>query len=328
MSLMKTFMAVSVVVLIMLAHLRTSRKKGSHPEKSHGRRSAGGKRILQGSAKAASGADKGRKLAAGKQKSSDLQPATDEDRKRLRIPPAWTDVRVSPDASSPLQAVGYDAKGREQRIYSPEHHERQAAAKFARIDELHERMPEIDKRLAEDAKTDDTALAALVIQRMGLRPGSDTDTGAEKKAHGATNLKASHVKVEDGNVKANFTGKKGVELDLSLQDPELGRLIKGRQEGKDPDDRLLDTDERKLRAYMAKAAPGVKPKDLRTYLGTSTARKEVAAQPVPKNDKEYKAARKKVGESVSKLLGNTPAIALNSYIAPSVFGPWDAARAK
>lgn len=259
---------------------------------------------------------------------SGFRGPTEADRKRLAIPPAWKDVQVSRDPNSPLQATGIDAKGRKQRIYSAAHHEQQGAAKFARIGKLHERLPEIDKRLGRDAKTDDTALAALLIRRMGLRPGSDTDTGAEKKAHGATNLKVSHIQVDRGKIRANFTGKKGVDLDLELDDPELARLLKGRRQGKDGEDRLLNTDERRLRAYMARVAPGVKPKDLRTYLGTATAMDLVASMPIPKTKREYRSRRREVGAQVSRLLGNTPTVALNSYIAPAVFGPWDAAMSR
>lgn len=255
----------------------------------------------------------------------DFRAPDEADRKRLAIPPAWQNVKVARDPEAPLQATGVDAKGRKQSIYSAAHHERQGAAKFARVGKLHERLPEIDKRLTQDARTDDTALAALMIRRMGLRPGSDRDTGAEKKAHGATNLKASHIEADGGKVRANFTGKKGVDLDLTLEDPELAGLLVGRKEGKGGDDRLLDTDERKLRDYMSKVAPGVKPKDLRTYLGTRTAIDAVASMPVPKTKQEYKKQRREVGLQVSKLLGNTPTVALASYIAPAVFGPWDAA---
>lgn len=255
-----------------------------------------------------------------------LNAATDADKKRLSIPPAWREAHVSHAPGASLLAVGLDAKGREQRIYSTAHHEKQAVAKFARIGKLHARHPKIDKQMANDAKTNDTALAALLISRMGLRPGSDANTGAEKKAHGATNLQAGHVKTDGGKVHLNFTGKKGVSLDLKHHDPELARLLKGRQKGKGGTDRLLNTDDRKLRAYMAKVAPGVKPKDLRTYLGTKKAATLVASMPVPKTKNEYRKQRRQVGQHVSEILGNTPTMALGSYIAPSVFAPWDAVK--
>jgi DNA topoisomerase IB len=39
--------------------------------------------------------------------------------KALVIPPAWTDVRICPDASGHVQAVGTDAAGRRQYPYTP-----------------------------------------------------------------------------------------------------------------------------------------------------------------------------------------------------------------
>lgn len=38
----------------------------------------------------------------------------------LVIPPAWTDVWISPNPRSKLQATGYDAAGRKQYLYHPE----------------------------------------------------------------------------------------------------------------------------------------------------------------------------------------------------------------
>jgi DNA topoisomerase I len=257
------------------------------------------------------------------ERGGELVEATPEDRKRLGIPPAWTDVKVDRKPGAALLATGKDAKGRTQRVYSAEHHEKQAAAKFARIGELHEKLPQIDRRLSADAQTNDAALAALLIRRMGLRPGSDVDTGAEKKAYGATNMRASDVEVSGDVIRARFTGKKGVDLDLSHRDPELARLLRERKKGKTDTERLLDTNERKLRDYMKDAAPGVKPKDFRTYLGTATAASLVSGIEPPKSKREYLSKRREVGKQVSEILGNTPTVALASYIAPSVFGDWD-----
>ena len=54
----------------------------------------------------------------------------------LKIPPAWKDVRYNPDPKGALLAVGKDAKGREQRVYSAEFSKTNAEAKFRRIQEL------------------------------------------------------------------------------------------------------------------------------------------------------------------------------------------------
>ncbi len=51
--------------------------------------------------------------------------------KKLRIPPAWKDVRVNPNEDAALVATGLDEKGRRQAIYSASHG-REAAASSSR----------------------------------------------------------------------------------------------------------------------------------------------------------------------------------------------------
>ena len=103
-------------------------------------------------------------------------------------------------------------------------------------------------------------------------------------------------------------------------------MLRSRKRGR-RNARLLDTTDRKLREYMSDVAEGVKPKDLRTYLATSVAASMVNSGKVPKDGKEYKKRRGEVAKTVSAMLGNTPTVALASYIAPSVFGPWEGAAA-
>jgi len=41
--------------------------------------------------------------------------------------------------------------------------------------------------------------------------------------------------------------------------------------------------------------------------------------PIPQNSREMKRYKKEVGKTVAQELGNSPSIALNSYVAPEVF---------
>lgn len=43
----------------------------------------------------------------------------------------------------------------------------------------------------------------------------------------------------------------------------------------------------------------------------------------PTTRREFLAARRKVGEAVSTELGNTPTVALASYVDPTVFRRWE-----
>jgi DNA topoisomerase-1 len=67
---------------------------------------------------------------------------------------------------------------------------------------------------------------------------------------------------------------------------------------------------------------GFKTKDFRTHVGTATAYDLVQGQPKPTTLAEYKKRVMDVARKVSKKLGNTPAIALQSYINPAVFAEW------
>ena len=57
-------------------------------------------------------------------------------------------------------------------------------------------------------------------------------------------------------------------------------------------------------------------------MGTSTAREMVAKMKPPRSEKEYKKQVRAVAEAVAKRLGNTPIVALQSYISPTVFAKW------
>lgn len=248
---------------------------------------------------------------------------------KLKLPPAWTDVRYSEDASAALQATGKDSKGRVQSVYSAEHAMKQAAQKFARVDAMAKEFPALqsqnDKaREASDPHVRDSADCLALIMATGVRPGSDDDTGAEKKAYGATTLEGRHVVVERNDVYLRFTGKKGVSLNLKMPASVVPMLTE-RAKKAGADGRLFPaTSDKRLLEHTHSLDDGkFKTKDFRTHLGTKTAATIVSkTKPVPVDDKSYKAAVKKVAIEVSKVLGNTPLIALQSYINPAVFSEW------
>lgn len=253
-----------------------------------------------------------------------MREATAAERKQLKIPPAWTDVLVSDDPDAKILAVGRDQKGREQRRYSTAHSEAQAVAKFQRISRLTQELPHADPTITQAALKDDTAAATLLIRRLGLRVGSTRDTGAEKQAYGATTLLPEHVSIDGDTVTLSFTGKKGVDIKLTTTDSDIARALDARIKNRKSGEPLLATTDAQVRDYVSGLLPGFKPKDFRTLLATSEALQQVASTPTPESPKALAAAKKKVAEHVSRLLGNTPNVALASYIDPTVFGRWDA----
>jgi DNA topoisomerase I len=247
--------------------------------------------------------------------------------KALKVPPAWTDVRINPNPDASLMVVGKDSKGRDQYVYSQDFVASQAAQKFERISELHQEMPQITEQLAKARNSEATrehADCAYLIMKTGIRPGSEEDTQAAQKAYGATTLTGNHVVVKGGEVRLQFVGKKGVGLDIPVTDHGAAVMLKRRKREAGAGQLFPGVSDASLREFVHSRldAGHFKPKDFRTHLGTATAKALVDSMDAPKTQKAYRAQVKAVATKVSRLLGNTPTVALQSYIAPQVFAKW------
>ncbi len=242
------------------------------------------------------------------------------------IPPAWTDVQIADDLdTASLQVVGRDAKGRRQAWYSKAHTQAQAEKKFVRIKELSKHTDKLDAALERDKLVNDEAGALTLIRRLGMRPGSNSNTKAEVQAHGATNLKAKHVSFDDDGAVLDFTGKDGVHIVLKTKDKDVIDVLQSRKIGKEGDEQLFNTNEEKVRSYMRGEAGMPKEfllKDLRTLKANTAAMDIMGDMPIPKTKQDFAKQRLEVGKRVAAQLGNDATMALSSYINPSVFGKW------
>jgi DNA topoisomerase IB len=226
--------------------------------------------------------------------------------KGVPIPPAWSHVKIH--QNKPYVATGRDEKGRIQYLYPKDFVKRQDKKKFKRVKRLEKKMPNILNKIDKDIeKGNEEAQALYTMYRTGFRPGTDRDTKADQKAFGTTNLEKRHVKVKPNNVvEFNFLAKKGVKVEKDVKDKKLAKIMKER----DSDKRIFHTNEDKLRKYFnIKSGGNFQLKDLRTLRANKVAKKIVQ-----KNGNDKQLVAKKVAED----LGNTPAIAVKSYIAPEV----------
>ena len=249
----------------------------------------------------------------------------------LHIPPTWTDVRYSTDPKAALLAVAKDSKGREQYMYSAEHKASQAALKFERVLSMEHDIPLIDQQISVLRTSKDEGVAqhtevSDLIRRTGIRPGSEDDTQAKVKAYGATTLEGRHVHVDDqGGVRLQFVGKKGVSIDIPVIDQKVSDSLRQRATQAGPGGQLFPrVSDGSLLNFVHGTLDhgGYKTKDFRTLLGTSSARDLVSQMKAPADQASYVRSVREVAQHVSRLLGNTPTVALQSYIAPQVFSPW------
>lgn len=244
----------------------------------------------------------------------------------LAIPPAWSDVWISPEPDSHLLASGVDDAGRKQYRYHQRWIDAANAVKFERLagfpQPLAKLRAEVTRSL-RDGRDDDWVCAAVVrlIDRTLIRPGSFRHF-RERGTVGAVTLQPAHVTLSRRRVQLSFAGKSHVEVDVVCEDPLLARRMTDlvdAAEGQDAlfvdgEGRAIDAD--RVNAYIRRhAGDGFTAKDLRTWGATSYAAEQLATRD-PVHDGEA-AVRDAIAAAADRL-GNTVAVCRSSYVAPAV----------
>ena len=149
----------------------------------------------------------------------------------LGIPPAWTDVWISPHANGHLQATGRDAKGRKQYRYHTDWSQARSETKYANLAGFGEGLADLRRWISAHLRPDqagsrDFAIAAVLalIDRSSIRVGNEAYT-RENGSFGATTLKPAHVEVEGSHIRLAFTAKGGKQVERQLTGRKLARVL-------------------------------------------------------------------------------------------------------
>jgi DNA topoisomerase-1 len=248
----------------------------------------------------------------------------------LRVPPAWRDVHLSPQARRSIQAWGFDARGRKQYRYHDHAVATRELRKYHRVRQLAKTLPATRKALRAQSHqrqlTCDTvcAIALRLISESLFRPGSERYL-RENRSYGMTTLRKRHVTIQRDRAVFTFVGKSGKRHRQVVANAELLPLIRRLQ--RTPADRLFryrsggrwyDLGATDLIGYLRANIGPFSVKDFRTWGGTLRAATVLAELGLPSTPSE---ARRNVAVAmriVSSELGNTPAICRASYVHPMV----------
>ncbi|WP_239991986.1 DNA topoisomerase IB [Rhodopila globiformis] len=254
--------------------------------------------------------------------------------RKLAIPPAYQDVWICPYANGHLQATGRDARGRKQYRYHPKWREVRDEAKYGRMLTFGKVLPtiraQVEKDLAKSGLPREKVLAAIVrlLESTLIRVGNE-EYARSNRSFGLTTLRNRHVKVEGAaSIRFDFRGKSGTEHHIDLKNRKLANVVRRCQDlpaqelfqylDEDGQPRRVDSDD--VNDYLqAISGEAITAKDFRTWAATNLA--ALALQRLEAFDTQAKARRNVVQavESVSKMLGNTPAICRKCYIHPAIF---------
>ncbi len=251
--------------------------------------------------------------------------------KDLVIPPAWTDVWISPDPNGHLQAVGTDDAGRRQYLYHPEYRRKQDASKHERVRELARRLPAVRAAVAEDLRGSGltrrrVVAAALRMLDHGVFPTGGEEYATQNGSQGVATLNRDDVRIRAGVLTFRFTAKGGQDREITLADPLLATVVAALRRSRPPGiERLLtyraedgwhevhaaDVNAR----FKQLAGDDYTVKDLRTWHATVLAAVTLGL-PVPGTATERQRTVRSALAEVAAELGNTPAVARGSYVDP------------
>jgi len=250
----------------------------------------------------------------------------------MRIPPAWTDVHISPDPKRKIQAYGYDAAGRKQYIYSTHHVAKSDRRKWSQLLRVSSLLPVIRAKTNQHLRRrtlDREKVHATVVRlicRAYFRAGSER-YATQNRTFGISTLRKDHVEVSGNNLIFRYVGKRSKDQRQFVADTPLVEIIEqllwlpGKRLFQYVDDngdiRPVTADS--VNKYLEEIA-GAKltSKDLRTFGGTVRAATILSDIGPAHSETESKRNVTLTCKLVSLDLGNTAAIARKAYIHPAV----------
>jgi DNA topoisomerase-1 len=249
---------------------------------------------------------------------------------KLRIPPAWQNVRIARGEAAPLQAVGVDKKGRTQYLYHTRFRAQREEAKFKRVVEFGESLPALRRRVRADLKGDalerQRVLAAMVrlIDQGFFRIGNDKSAEAES-TFGLSTIRGSHVKVAGKVVEFDYIGKWRKQQQRAIADADVATIVGQLKNGQNDDElfrftqngRVVDIKDRHVNDYIQSIiGKDFTAKDFRTWAGTLLCSIALAMQGQGTTKTDRKRRVRKAIVATADQLGNTPAVCRSSYICP------------
>lgn len=256
--------------------------------------------------------------------------------RRLVIPPAWTDVWISPLPNGHIQATGRDVRRRKQYRYHARWREVRDEQKYARVIEFGTALPHIRARVASDLShrglSHEGVLAAVtrLLDLTHIRVG-DEEYVRENDSYGLTTLHAEQVTVSGSRISFHFRGKAGVQHDVWIEDRRMARIVARIQdlpgeelfEWRDQDGRLHPITADHVNEYLRDVSGGdFTSKDFRTWAGTVLAWCALHEEGAPQSARAAQRLIVAAVKQVSAQLGNTPAVARRNYIHPDVIAAY------
>ena len=253
----------------------------------------------------------------------------------LVIPPALTNVEITTNRRAKILAIGRDQKGRKQYIYNPKFRAKKDADKFDRILHFAENLEHMRRvtgqHLRKKKMSREKVMAAMVrlLDSAYFRPGSPKYT-QQNKSYGLTTMRKKHLTIEGDEMIFSYKGKSGKFQEKHIINSKLSKVIAQLEELPgyrlfkyyDENEELILVESQDLNQYIKEVmGEEFSAKDFRTWAGTMIAAGILDELGIceKQQQKEMNKRIRNAIVAVSERLGNTPAVARDSYIDPRIF---------
>ncbi|MDT0678732.1 DNA topoisomerase IB [Autumnicola musiva] len=252
--------------------------------------------------------------------------------KKLVIPPAWKNVRITHLDNGHLQVVGRDDKERKQYMYHPLWSKIRNQTKFFKIAAFAKLLPKIRKQVDEDLDLDNMSkrkILALIIRLMEethIRIGNDY-YAKNNKTYGLSTFRTRHVKTYKHEIKFEFVGKKGKEHSISVKDKKLIKLVNQCEEIPgwelfkfyDEKGHKQALDSGMINDYIHELSGDMfSAKDFRTWSATKIFFETLKEIGYTSEEKENKKNLITAYDAAASGLGNTRAVCRSYYVHPKI----------
>lgn len=250
----------------------------------------------------------------------------------LAIPPAWEEVRICPNPNGHLQAIGRDAKGRQQYLYHDDWHAVSAATKFDRLERIGRLLPQVRRRVRRDLDKKglqkERIVAAIVrlIDKAHLRIGSRVYV-EDNASHGATTLTAEQVQTDDISISLDFPGKSGKQTEVLLTDAKVVSVIQQCEEVngqflfcyRDGAGDYHPVSSSDVNGYLHEVSgEPLSAKDFRTWSASVMALKHLTGEREKADGRITRGTIAQAIEKTAEAMGHTKAVCRQSYIHPGL----------
>ncbi|SDR72247.1 DNA topoisomerase IB [Gramella sp. MAR_2010_147] len=257
--------------------------------------------------------------------------------KKLVIPPAWKNVKITHLPNGHLQVVGRDEKDRKQYLYHPTWSEIRNQTKFFKMASFGKILPKIRKQVDEDLnlkgmpKRKVLALVIRLMEETHIRVGNHY-YAKKNKTYGLSTFRTRHVKTFDDGLKFEFIGKKGKEHSITVEDRRLIELINQCEEipgwelfkfyNESGEKQIINSE--MINEYIHELSGDMySAKDFRTWSATKIFFETLIEKGYVEDEKENKKNILEGFDAAAEGLGNTRAVCRSYYVHPKLIETYE-----